>query len=168
MKYFYFLITGLVLASCQANQKVEISSPTIPLSAEGPIFEGANTAIGTWNVDINDWLKEQKIDSSQIENIKIVSISYLPKQSLTSEKIQEITLQATSKTFDMQKIAFVSPYPKQEKAVPLNIAQEQINLFKLFAAKEITFVADLNINQDMDQNLDMEITVVFEIEYSLK
>jgi len=132
---------------------------------EGPIYEGANTALGVWKNPLDAWLKSKNIDKEKIKDIKIISVKFAPDAPLSEKDIQEITLQLTAKAANMQKIAFLNPYPAKSGKVDLTVAQEQNDILELFLTPELTLVADVNINKDIEENLSSKITLEFEISY---
>ena len=155
----------LFLFSCSSPVVEKISSPELVLEMEGPIYEGANTALGVWKNPLEDWMKSKNIKKEQIKNIKIVSVKFEPNSPLSEKDIQEITLQLTAKSADMQKIAFLSPYLVKSGIVDLKVADEQKDILELFLTPELTLVADININKDIEENLSSKITLEFEISY---
>jgi hypothetical protein len=65
----------------------------------------------------------------------------------------------------MQKIAFLNPYPAKSGSVDLKVADEQKDILELFLTPELTLVADININKDIEENLSSKIILEFEISY---
>ena len=155
----------LFLFSCSSPVVEKMTSPELTLEMEGPIYEGANTAIGVWKNPLEAWLKSKNIDKEKIKNIKIVSVKFQPNSPLSEKDLQEITLQLTAKSADMQKIAFLNPYPAKTGLVDLKVAEEQNHILELFLSPELTVVADVNINKDFEENLSSKIILEFEISY---
>lgn len=77
--------------------------------------------------------------------------------------VNEITLQLAADDAPMQKVAVLNPVPQGVRAVALQAAQEQKGIDRFFKQNAMYIVADINLNADHDDNLELKDNFRFEI-----
>lgn len=153
----------LVAVACGKTEKVDYSTDEIVLTAEGPLYDGSNTATATWKANVADILGEGKMAGARLT---AVTISAAEPADLAL--INDITLQFAGKDVAMQKVAFLNPLPAGSNSVTLQVAEEQEGLSDFFALEEITIVADLNLKGEYEGNMTLKAKLDFSFDVSSK
>jgi len=68
----------------------------------------------------------------------------------------------------MQKVGFLNPLPADANSIELVLAQDQNKIEAFFALKEITLVADLNLTQELEDNLELHAQLTFNFDLKSK
>lgn len=159
------LLTLAATSSCGKISTLEYRTVPITLTAEGPLFEGSNTAQGVlMGSGLEDFLGKDGYRGAAIKSARLVSARiFTESDTLTLDNISEITLQMAAPEVDMQKVAVLNPVPAGQNSVQLQVAAEQEKIAKLLQQPALTCVADINIKQDSDANLTVKCELVFEI-----
>jgi hypothetical protein len=123
-------------------------------------MEGSNTLTGIWKVDLNG------INIEDIKSAKVTAITLKMQEPSTSDLLAEITMQLAATGSDMQRVGILNPVPVEKKELYFTIAAEQENLLDLLMQEEITFVADVNLQEDLVAALS--VTTEIEIELEVK
>lgn len=152
--------------SCGKVSTLEFKPAPIVLTAEGPLFEGSNTAQGVLDgSELNAFLSKGGFSGSSIKSARLVSARiFTLNDTLTLDDISEITLQLAAPQADMQKVAVLNPVPAGQNSADLQVAAEQEQIATLIQQPVLTCVADLNLKKDLDANLEVKGELVFEIE----
>jgi hypothetical protein len=155
------LFVALVAAvACSKPQLVELETPEVTLTAEGPLFDGANTASGNWEID----LAQRQIDPQSIQSARVKSIVISCDSVADLSLLRDITFQITGEGVNMQRVAVLNPVPQGASSLELVVADEQEEIAALLKLPALTLVADVNFTGDRDENLVLKAKVVFEIE----
>ncbi len=162
---FYGLLLCFFFA-CTESQTITFKTAPIPLVASGPLFEGTNTAQGDFSPNIADYLKQQGLALSSLENATLQKVSLTLPDSLNSDLVGEITLQLAADQVDMQKVAVLNPVPAGQTQLTLNVAQEQKKIADLLRQNKMLLVADVNLKKDMEA--DWQATAVLEFLLTVK
>jgi len=152
--------------ACTESQTITFKTAPIALVASGPLFEGANTAQGDFFPNIADFLKQQGLELSALENATLQTVSLTLPDSLNSDLVSEITLQLAADQVDMQKVAVLNPVPAGQTQLTLSVAQEQKKIADLIQQNKMLLVADVNLKKDMDA--DWQATAVLEFLLTVK
>jgi hypothetical protein len=155
-----------VATSCGKVSTLEYKPALITLTAEGPLFEGSNTAQGIlMGAELEAFLGKDGYRGAAIKSARLVSARiFTESDTLTLDNISEITLQMAAPEVDMQKVAVLNPVPAGQMSVNLQVAAEQEKIAKLLQQPALTCVADINLKQDSDANLTVKCELVFEIQ----
>ena len=153
-------------SACTESQTITFKTAPIPLMASGPLFEGTNTAQGDFSPNIADYLKQQGLALSSLENATLQKVSLTLTDSLNSDLVGEITLQLAADQVDMQKVAVLNPVPAGQTLLTLNVAQEQKKIADLLRQNKMLLVADVNLKKDMES--DWQATAVLEFLLTVK
>ncbi len=161
-KILYSLLLMLFLGACSANLETkEIETPTMELLAEGPLFEGANTATATWEFDLNELLGG---DESKISKAKVTAIEVMLQDSDDLPALEKMVLEMTSKNTSMIRLGLHEGEFKAKEWIGLNVADKQENLAKAFEDGRITFVGDFDLlEEEFWGNVQFQLRVKFEL-----
>jgi hypothetical protein len=167
MKQLSLMAMGLALfaAACggpTATVTGEIKG--ILILAEAPLFEGANTAIGEWDIDLTALTGQEGLRAEDLKNARIKSVTLSLDDPENEGLLEQITLQLTAPSSDMKKVAFLNPVPTNGTTYTLQVAETQKNLVELFQQGLVTVVADVNIREDYDDDLRLLIDIQFELD----
>jgi hypothetical protein len=165
IQFAALLLTISAATSCGKVSTLEYKAAPITLTAEGPLFEGSNTAQGILTRESLDaFLGKDGYRGAAIKSARLVSARiFTESDTITLDNISEITLQMAAPEVDMQKVAVLNPVPAGQNSVQLQVAAEQEQIAKLLQQPALTCVADINLKQDSDANLTVRCELVFEI-----
>lgn len=170
MRHFYKLIgIFLMITLTSACTKLETSTfkiENIALKAEGPLFEGPNTAQGEINKQLEGYAKSLNITVENIESAKLKSVTIKTIDSGNFDLFSSIKIQLVSEKTDMMDIGVINPIPAGSKEVKLSIAGELSDLIELLKQEKITIVADAGLTKDIDMNINWNCDLEFEINYT--
>lgn len=155
-----FLLVGL--AGCTNNLTIlEIETPQLLLSADGPLFEGANSATSTWEFDLSEILGN---DELKVAKAKIISVQVMVKGSDELPSLEKMVFEVTSKNTSMTRIGLYEGAIREGQVFALNIADQQENLAAAFADGKMTFVGDFNmIDEEYWEDVEFTLQVKFEL-----
>jgi len=168
MKYYIYtaFLTTFLLISCGKVETYTFSTGDVELTAEGPLFEGANTATGDYTVDLSSFLEEHGAKISDISEAKLKSAQLTILDTLNFNFVNEITLLIAGDVADMQKVGVLNPVPGDQSRVEVQVAQDQSKIAAFFKEAMMTYVVDFNITQDTF--IDVRMIGNFEFDISLK
>ncbi len=159
------LSIGLLLAACSGPTETVISEPiTVRMTADFPLFEGSNTAIGEFEVDLDQLLNKQGFSAEKIKNVKLASASLAIIESDYIDLMDQISLQLTTSNSGMQKVGLLNPVPLGKETIVLQMAAEQKGLAPMFKENKIVVVADINLLEDLEDDFVFDLTMNFEFE----
>jgi hypothetical protein len=155
------------MAACspKADSSKEFTIETV-LTASGPLFEGSNTCQAEISSNIAEYVKENNISKDQIVDVTLTSATATIDTS-NLNLIESINLQVFSDNFPMQNIAFANVAENSEIA-ELETAAEQEKLKDILFDGKSYIVADATIKEDLDDDLDLEMKMIFSINYKKK
>ncbi|MFN3800658.1 hypothetical protein [Belliella pelovolcani] len=161
-KLFFSILAIIALSACSGNlTTVEIETPEMQLSAEGPLFEGANSATATWEFDINELLGEVE---GKVSKAKVSAVEVTLKPSEGSPALEKMVFEVTSKNTSMTRVGLFEGSINEGETFYLNIADQQENLAKAFEDGRITFVGDFDLlEEEFWGNLEFSLKVKFEL-----
>jgi hypothetical protein len=145
------------LASCGETIKKTVVAENVTMIEDYP-FEGPNTITGIWEVDLNG-INLEEMDEAKVKSIKMEMV-----EPGTSTILGDCIMQLAAEGTNMQRVAVLNPIPDDQQSFELSIAEEQENLIDLLKQKEITFVADINLEEEPTSGLSIKTTIEFEIE----
>lgn len=155
-----------VMTSCGTEQTLIYESGAIPLVAEGPLFEGTNTAQGSWEPGIEAFLKEQGAELGQLREARVVGAYLSASDQLGFQGIRSVSIMIASDAQDMQQVAVLNPFPADQGRAELTTATEQKGLAGHLREHAVTVVADLDLDGDNDE--DRHVIGSFTIELTIK
>jgi len=158
-----------ILFSCgrEANNSEQFIIET-NLIASGPLFEGSNTCQAEISAEIKNFLTENKISEEEIVDVKLVAASIKNESMENFDLLESINLQLFSDNFPMQNIAVINPIEKNSEKLKLKVADIQEDIKSILFENISYVVADATIKEDLDEDLELQTTLVFSINYYKK
>lgn len=153
----------IVSCSPEANNSKDFTINTT-LTASGPLFEGSNTCQAEISSNIADFIKENNIGKDEIVDITLSSASATIDSS-NSNLLESINLQVFSDNFPMQNVAFANLSKENQLKVDLEVADVQEKLKSILFDGKSYIVADATIKEDLDDDLHLNMELVFSINY---
>ncbi|MCH8555806.1 MAG: hypothetical protein LAT76_11650 [Schleiferiaceae bacterium] len=164
-KLVTLLSFGLLLAACSGPTETVTSEPiTVTMTADFPLYEGANTSIGEFEVDLDQLLNKQGFIVDNIKNVKLTAASLTIADSDYTGLMDQISLQLTTSNSGMQKVGLLNPVPMGKETIVLQMAAEQKGLAAMFKENKIVVVADINLIEDLEDDFVFELVMNFEFE----
>lgn len=161
----FFLVLLVGFGGCTSDLTVqEIESPELIMSAEGPLFAGANSATATWEFDLKEILGNQ---DAKISSAKITAIELILKGSEDLPAMEKMVFEVTSKNTPMTRIGLYEGAIIEGQGFALNIAEQQENLATAFADGKMTFVGDFDL-KDLEYYKNVEFTLLVKFEIATK
>jgi hypothetical protein len=152
------LFAGFFVAACSTTETHTLETDFLVLTAEGPLFEGNNTATLDWKADDAFWgenLRAEDIKSAKVSAAKVEVES-------ADGGIRDVTIQLAGQDLGMQKIAFF------DEDGNVNLASKQENLASFFTDSYPTVVADFDLAEDFYDDLEIRVKLRFEVEAAAK
>jgi ABC-type glycerol-3-phosphate transport system substrate-binding protein len=150
----------LATTACSNTETLTFESEEVTLTAEGPLYDGSNTASATWTAD----LSALNIDPATIQSARVKSITITTDSPDDLALIQDITFQFAGKDVSMQQVGFLNPVPAGSSSLSLQIAVEQKDIAKFFQLPNMTWVSDVNLSAEKEENLQLKVRLNFELE----
>ena len=160
------LLLATVLMGCGKSETLLYESGPIDLTAEAPLFEGANTAQGNWKPGIAAFLKENGATPDQLRDARVLNAQLSSTGDKGAPGIRSVSLMLASDAADMLQLAVLNPFPQDKGSAELNIADEQKGLVGHLQQDNVTVVADLDIEEDSDT--ERHVIGSFTIELTIK
>lgn len=157
------LLSMMVACSPEANTSKEFTINTV-LTASGPLFEGSNTCQAEISSNIAEYIKENNITKEQIVDITLTGAS-AALDSANASLLESINLQVSSDNFPMQNVAFANVGDENAASVDLEVADVQEQLKAILFDGKSYIIADATIKEDLDDDLDLNMQLVFSINY---
>lgn len=163
--FILFALPVVALFSCGKTEQLDYKPAPLTLVAEGPLFEGSNTAQGILSrTGLDAALQQSGLDAGKIAAARLTEVRIsTTSDTLNLDNISAITLQLAAPGADMQQVAVLNPVPSGQKSLTLQIAGEQEKIARLLQQPELTCVADVNLRTDTDANLALRCELAFEI-----
>lgn len=160
LSYVFILLIGL--AGCTGSSTIqEIETPELQLSAEGPLYGGANSSTASWEFDLTEILGNQE---KLISEAKITSVEVILKGSENLPAMEKMVFEVTSKNTPMTRIGLYEGAISEGQVINLTVAEEQENLASAFADGKMTFVGDFDlIDEEYMGNVEFSLKVKFEV-----
>jgi hypothetical protein len=155
-----FLLIGL--AGCTGSSAIQqIETPELQLSAEGPLYGGANSATATWEFDVKEILENKE---SEVSEARITSVEVMLKGAENLPAMEKMVFEVTSKNTSMTRIGLYEGPIREGQVFALTIAEEQENLASAFADGKMTFVGDFDLlDEEFLGNVEFMLKVKFEV-----
>lgn len=159
----FMLLSLMVACSPEANNSKEFTIDAT-LTAGGPLFEGSNTCQAEISSNIAAYIKENNITKEQIVDVTLVSAS-AALDSTSSRIVESINLQVFSDNFPMQNVAFANVSEENGTEVELKVADLQEKLKSILFDDKSYIIADATIKEDLEDDLNLNMKLVFSINY---
>ncbi|EKB48943.1 hypothetical protein [Cecembia lonarensis] len=166
---FLNLLLGIsltFLASCAGEtEKITINSPELRLSAEGPLFEGANTATASWEFDLSALIGKTEEDLTAVKNAKLTQVEISLEDGEGLPGIEKMVFEMTSKNTPMTRLGLYQGKIDPGKSFVLNLADKQEKLASAFEDGKITFVGDFDLlEEEYWEDIHFSLKATFELE----
>lgn len=157
-------LAGMAIGCAPGGDSVSVENITVELTAEGPLFEGSNTALGNWKVDFSPYLDQhpKKFYKVRFTNVRVMADGFV-----LGELTNNLTLQLAASNLDMKKIAFSGNLQQTQEDAELNVAEEQKKLAGFFQGDEITFVLDFDFKEE-EWYEDLNFSLAFDLEMNVE
>lgn len=154
------LYTGL--SGCTGSSTTQqLDTPELKLSAEGPLYGGANSSTATWEFDLTELLGEGK---KEISEARITSVEVLLVGTDSLPAMEKMVFEVTSKNTPMTRIGLYEGKITPGQPFTLTIAEEQENLAAAFADGKMTFVGDFDlVDEEYMGNIVFTLNVKFDL-----
>jgi hypothetical protein len=164
-KFLIYIFTPLLVVlvfSCgEELQTREVETPELEMVAEGPLFEGANTATASWEFDLQSLLGEDDVRVSQAK-VTSIKIKLVPQEDLP--EIDKMVFEITSQNTSMTRVGLFEQGIKQGETINLSLADNQENITKAFQDGKMTFVGDFDLMaEEFWGNVRFMVKVTFEL-----
>lgn len=151
-----FALLALVLfaASCAKTENLTYSTSDLVLTAEGPLYDGSNTATASWKINLAEMLGEG-YTTADLAGARITGIRLTALNPESLDLVSDVTFLMAGSGVSMQKVGFLNPVPAGSHHIDLQVADEQKGLEGFFKLNEITLVADLNLTDELEDDLQL-------------
>lgn len=173
-RQFAFIIPAIafmafLLSSCSGETKTyTITTPELTLVAEGPLFEGSNTATFDWKFNAADYFDGRDPASLKFKEAKIKYITIIGcGENETMPEIDEIVVEIAAPGTSMMRVGYLQQNIEPCTEYTMQVADIQKKLEDFFKQSGITFVADLNV-LDEEYWDDAELKIKVEFEFTVK
>lgn len=161
------LLMAIVILTISCSVETEthiVETPTLELQAEGPLFQGSNTATVTWQYSLKELFPE--IDNEiVIEDARVSTIKIIPVSNNNYPNIGKVVMEMKPKNNGMTRVGLLETNFDNSQANNLNVAEIQEDFDKAFKDERLTFVADFEmIDEDFYDNVTFNLIVSFEIQ----
>jgi hypothetical protein len=163
--FFYSLsifLYMLLLVSCNGNLKtIEVETPELDMVAEGPLFEGANTATASWEFDLQSLLGDEGSKVSKAR-VTAIEIRLVDEEDLPS--LEKMVFEVTSQNISMTRVGLYESELITNEIMGLSVAGKQENLATAFQDGRMTFVGDFDLlEEEYWDNVTFKVKVKFEL-----
>jgi hypothetical protein len=158
------LASTAFLSSCGSTESIENKSISVEVIASGPLFEGSNTATGTYEVNLSELTGIPDFDVSNLKNVTIESAALKTSSDLITAGISQIGLSLTSKNADMQQVAFANEEQIIGNQATFKLATELKDLAKYFQDDKLTIVTDMILQDDVEEDFTGTILITLNLE----
>lgn len=149
------------LYSCGPSSIAAFTSEELNLTAEGPLFSGSNTMQVNYSIDyksIESWASSDNVVSG-----KITSVELHNRNMELFNQINSVILSVMSENGGMKQIGVLNPIAENATVLKLEIAADQ-DITDILKEGNITFVADVDLKEDLESNLEYQMVCQFEFE----
>lgn len=160
---FSIFLLMLLLVSCGSNLKtIEVETPELDMLAEGPLFEGANTATASWEFDLQSLIGDE---GSIVSKAKVTAIEIrLVNEEEELPSLEKMVFEVTSQNTSMTRVGLYESGLKIDENIKLSVAGKQENLASAFQDGRMTFVGDFDLlEEEYWDNVTFKVKVKFEI-----
>lgn len=156
------LVVIVGFSACTGNGSTQqLETPELQLSAEGPLYAGANSSMATWEFDLAEVLGNAEKEVSEAR-ITSVEVQLTGADSLPA--MEKMVFEVTSKNTPMTRIGLYEGKITPGQPFTLTIAEEQEDLAAAFADGKLTFVGDFDmIDEEYLGNVAFKLKVKFEL-----
>jgi len=153
----------LGLSACAPEETLRYGPVTVDLRAEGPLFEGPNTAQATVDPGIAAFLQVNGATPEQLRKATLVSARLSSQDSIGLANVGGMSLQVMSEGASAQELGVRNPLPPGATVAELELAHAQDGLAGHLRQTLVTWVADLQLKADEEDDRHIRAELTFEL-----
>lgn len=161
------LFSFLFFQGC-TETKMETTTLSANLVAEGPFFAGGNSFMANHKVNLSELVSQEELKASDIKAIKLskASVSIPASEEASFDLFNNTSLQLVSDAAPMTSIAVLNPIPSNSANSIDLVVSEEADLTSFFQGEEFTILLDFDFIEDdyrdaMNANIDLELTIEY-------
>lgn len=162
----FLLLAGLGVffqfQACKRAHKSSEGTVVVEVRAESPLYEGINTAVGIWEVNLQELFPEVDFSKEKISSARFEEVALKLNPNI---KVQNAKIEMSGRNVDMQKIAFANNIAEGESEVRLIVAEEQKKIERFLQLDKVNVVMDVDLAEDLDNDFSAIVTCKLRINY---
>jgi hypothetical protein len=164
-KLFVVSIQVVLVFSCSVETETHIvDTPVLELKANGPLFEGSNTATVTWEYSLKELFPEMS-NEIVIEDARVTAIKIIPKKNVDYPELGKVVMEMKPKDNGMKRVGLLETKFDHTQPNSLNVAEIQEDFDKAFSGGRLTFVGDFDLlAEEYFDDLAFDLIVSFEVQ----
>lgn len=162
----FLIMISLMLSACTSTTMEKASLETTVM-AYGPFFEGPNSLMVDYEVDMAELLQKEGYTATDIQSVSIneIKIALLESDSISADAFSSAALSIVSSNEGMTSIANLNPIESASNELTLT-SSDEVDLAPFFNEGKFTLVLDWNFNEDdyrdelsstINMNLNLEL-----------
>lgn len=159
-----FLLTCFIACQPKENSKTLVIDQ-IAITAEGPLYEGANLSQGEVVSTLNAFAKENGFTTDAIKSAHLKSLSISAVDSNTLDPFTSFNLQLASDQAAMIQAGAINKIEPGTKTANGTIATQQEGLLDLLKQEKFILVVDASVAKDTSMNINLKGKIEIEIKY---
>lgn len=157
-----FAIVASMPSCSSPSVKEELTISEVFITAEGPLFEGANTLQGEVPSALATWLSSKGKTLDDVEQALVKKVTVFPLPDSLHTVVKSLVIQLAADNGNMVKVAVLNPLPEGATSYSLQVA-EGADVLSLLKQKTFFVVGDAELGADREQSLSMKAELVVEI-----
>lgn len=135
-------------------------------AAEGPFYEGVNSLMANYNVDLKSLLELDDFEENKLKQVRLknVTIALSEESGMKMVDFNNAALQIVSNEIEMTSVAVKNPLVEQGLTTELGVSEE-VDISDYFKQDLFTMVLDLDLKEDAYVEL-LSATLSVELEFT--
>lgn len=159
-----FTLVGLFTGCTTETETRTLTTTALQMHAEGPFFEGPNTATVSWEFDLQEYT-EGEISTADIHKASITEIAVTLKPGEELPNIERIVVETKSASTSMNRVGMLERKIEVDETYTFKIAEVQKQVAEALQDERITFVADFDlVDEEFYDDIDFELRVTFDVQ----
>lgn len=159
----FFLVSFLTVLLIEACTSFVDESVVLESKAEavGPFFEGPNSLIAEYEVDVNQLIGSESYSLKDLEEVKIegITVNLAEEDSMSMTSFTSASLSIVSENEALTSIAIVNPISSTSNTLEMS-SSEEVDLAPFFKEGNFTLVLDWDFNEDdYSEQMSSQITM---------
>lgn len=158
---FLLSFIAVSLFSCQEASVAGFTTEELTLVAEGPLYSGSNTMQVNYKIDfsgIEEWATAENVVGGRITAVELHN-----RNMELFNQINSVIFSVMSENGGMKQIGILNPVKEYSNVLKLEIAADQ-DILEILKEENITFIADVDLKEDLESNLEYQLVCQFEFE----
>lgn len=135
------------------------------IKAEGPLYEGANTAQGEILNQLNAFAKDNNIAIGDIKSAQLKSLTISATDSNDLSVYTGFNVQFASDKIDMIQAAAANKIEPGSKSIDCTLASQYEGLLDVLKEEKFVLVTDASVASDTSMNINLIGKMQIEIKY---